>query len=253
VWSSPRGLPLLSDDAVHVWTVRLDIGPASIQHLAETLAVDELKRAAAFRFAHLRRRFVVTHAVVRLLLGHYVGAAPSSLRFSFGTFGKPSLVDRLRGEPLAFNISHSDELALIAVARGREVGVDVERLRPIEDVDAIAGHYFCAQERDVLQSRQGESKTAFFLAYWTRKEAVLKATGDGLSVPLDQVDVSTVPGDRPHVIAVADGAGALRQLALVDLKPASGYVGALAVEGTGWQLNCWSWPDQGDVDATHLA
>src|SRR5688572_27905545 len=100
MWHPPQDLPPLLDEAVHVWSVRLDIGPEHIQRLVEILAVDERDRAAAFRFAHLRRRFVVTHAVVRQLLALYLAATPSSLRFCFGALGKPSLAERPKGRPL---------------------------------------------------------------------------------------------------------------------------------------------------------
>jgi len=249
LWHPPHELPPLLGEAVHIWSVRLDINPAQVHRLGETLAEDERERAAAFRFAHLRARFVVTRAVVRQLLARYVGAGatPSSLRFRYGAFGKPSLIETHEDVPLSFNVSHSDELALIAVARGRDVGVDVEGVRAIANADGIAERYFCAPEREALRSSQDESKTTLFLTYWTRKEALLKATGDGLSVPLDRVDVSGVLGEQPQLVFVLDGSGAPRQLALVDLKPAGGYIGALAVEGSGWQLSCWRWPDSGDL------
>lgn len=247
IWHQPRELPPLLEETVHIWSVRLDGALVQPYRLAEALSVDELERAAAFRFAHLRRRFVVTRAVVRQLLALYVGATPSSLRFCYSALGKPSLIETHTGAPLSFNVSHSDELALIAVTRGRAVGVDVEGMREIDEADGIAEHYFCAPERDELRSSQGRSTTALFLTYWTRKEAVLKATGDGLSMPLDRVDVSGVPGEQPQTVVVLDGSGAPRQLALVDLKPTERYVGALAVEGIGWQYSCWRWPHSGDI------
>src|SRR5215212_2964008 len=115
MWQPSHEFPPLLDETVHVWSVRLDVPPEHVQQLVEILAADERERAAAFRFAHLRRRFVVTHAVVRKLLAHYVSATPSSLNFSYGTFGMPSLVEMPKGMSLSFNVSHSEELALIAV------------------------------------------------------------------------------------------------------------------------------------------
>jgi 4'-phosphopantetheinyl transferase len=155
--------------------------------------------------------------------------------------GKPALVNVPRDRCPSFNLSHSGDLALLAVASGRDVGVDVEQVQPIADADAIAEHYFCARERDTLRQIDGEARMALFYTYWTRKEAILKATGDGLSLPLDQVDVSTVSGERAEVVSVLDGSGAIRDLAIVDLDPAIGYASAVAVEGVNWRYACWCW------------
>ena len=247
LWRLPRRFRPLADDVVHVWSVRLDLGPERVQQLLEVLSPDERERGDAFRFAYLRRRHVVARGVLRQLLGAYLTADPSSLRFHVGPFGKPSVLERLAGMSLSFNVSHSAELALIAVARGRELGVDVEHVRAIEDADAIAERYFCAPERDELRSSQGHAKTERFFTYWTRKEALLKATGDGLSLPLDRVDVSIVQRGQSWTIPVLDGSRATRHLTLVDLKPAVGYAGALAVEGAGWRHVCWRWPEDGHV------
>jgi 4'-phosphopantetheinyl transferase len=241
-WHLAQEFPALPHDAVHVWCVRLDLQPESVQRLEEVLAMDERERADAFRFAYLRRRYVVTRGVLRQLLATYLTADAASLRFHFSALGKPSLVERVDSTSLSFNVSHSEEIALIAAARGRELGVDIERIRAIEDADGVAEHYFCPPERDALRLSQGDSKTKHFFTYWTRKEALLKATGDGLSLPLDRVDVSTIRYGKPHGVLIRDRFGAARHLTLVDLAPAIGYTGALAVEGVGWKLGCWLWP-----------
>jgi 4'-phosphopantetheinyl transferase len=250
MWHLQLELPPLLDQTVHIWCVRLDVRPERVQWLVEILAADEQERAARFRFAHLRRRFVVARATVRQLLALYLGTIPSRLRFRYGTFGKPSLDEIPNGMPLSFNVAHSAELALIAVARGRDVGVDVERVRAVEDADAIAERYFCAPERDALRQSRGESKTALFFTYWTRKEAILKATGEGLSLPLDRVDVSTILGERPQTVSVLDGSGAPRQLGLIDLRPAIGYSGALAAERADWRFAYWRWPDGREINGS---
>ncbi len=274
-WQVSHGWPLLAEDTVHIWAIPLDALPAHIDRLRAALSPEERTRAAAFRFPQVQRRFVVARAALRQVLAGYLGTSPSSVAFQYGPFGKPSLAAptaRRRGSlgsassapsstdvpveseplagaaaaagapPLTFNLSHSADLALIAVTRGRAVGVDVEHLRPVTDADAIAEGYFCPAERSILRQRSGPAKQALFLTYWTRKEALLKATGDGLGLPLDAVDVSAVRGDEAAAVRVVDGAGVLRRLSLLDLCPPGDYLGAVAVEGSGWRLACWHWP-----------
>jgi len=119
--------------------------------------------------------------------------------------------------------------------------VDVERLRSIDRADAIAERYLCPAEQETLRATTEDAKAKLFLTYWTRKEALLKATGDGLSMPLDRLDVSGVSDALPRLLTIPDGSGVMRLLAIMDLKPAAGYAGALAVEGYGWQPACWRW------------
>jgi len=119
--------------------------------------------------------------------------------------------------------------------------VDVERLRSFDQTDGIAERYLCPAEQATLGATPNDAKTMLLLTYWTRKEALLKATGDGLSMPFDQLDVSGIAGALPRGLTIPDGSGVMRPLAVMDLKPAVGYIGALAVEGRGWQPTCWRW------------
>jgi 4'-phosphopantetheinyl transferase len=260
-WQVSHGWPLLAEDTVHIWAVPLDASAAPIDQLCLMLSPDEQARAAAFRFPHVQRRFVVARAALRQVLAGHLGATPESVAFQYGPSGKPALAAPVARKPLgdpastvgdagtaaglaplAFNLSHSADLALIAVTRGRAVGIDLEHLLPFAEADAIAEGYFCPAERVALRQCVGPAKQALFLTYWTRKEALLKATGDGLRLPLDAVDVSAVRGDGPAAVQVADGAGVLRHLTLLDLRPPGDYLGTVAVEGGDWQLARWHWP-----------
>jgi 4'-phosphopantetheinyl transferase len=137
---------------------------------------------------------------------------------------------------------------VVGVARGRDLGIDVELLRPLNDALAVAERFFCAAERTKMRGAEGADQVQTFLNYWTRKEAILKATGGGLSLPLDCVDVGWSGAESPQLIHVRDVAGAARGFRVLDLSPARGYIGAIAVEGEGWQLTAQQWPeDIGEV------
>jgi 4'-phosphopantetheinyl transferase len=179
--------------------------------------------------------------MLRQILARYVEGDPRQLRFRSGPRGKPRLVGSAGDHRLSFNLSHCAEIALVAVAQARELGVDVERLQSIDLAYGIAERYLCPAEQEILGATADDEKAKLFLTYWTRKEALLKATGDGLSRPVGRLDVSGIAGALPRVLTIPDGSGVMWPLAVVDLEPAVGYVGALAVEGYGWQPTCWRW------------
>jgi len=187
--------------------------------------------------------------VLRQLLAHYLGSAPSELRFHRAGSGKPFVAKTPSDLPLCFNVSHSEDLALIAFTYRREVGIDVEWVKSISEMDQIAERYFCPSERELLRRSRADTRPILFHQYWTRKEAIVKATGDGLSVRLDRIDVSTVAEDRLEPITLQDGLGLTRHLSVIDLQPKAGYVGALAVEGGGCSVARWRWPIEGEAYA----
>jgi 4'-phosphopantetheinyl transferase len=193
IWNLPPSPPSLARDSVHVWRIELAQPIAVMNELETLLAEEERQRAGRFHFLRDRRVFVVTKGAARQILAHYLSADPRSLIFDRGAFGKPFLCS---GE-LRFNLSHSGEFALLAVAREREVGVDVEQIREIEDAAMIAEQYFSPGEsgklRAVLDSTLG---AAAFFNCWTRKEAFIKAIGEGLSHPLDTFEVTFLPQEK---------------------------------------------------------
>jgi len=243
-WISPAAFPVLSRDAVHVWRGMLDLPAPSVARSAGLLSPEEQARASRFHFARDRRRFILAHGMLRSVVGAYLATAPSALRFERHPRGKPALIAAAGARRLCFNLSHSGELALLAVADDRDVGVDVERIRPLGDAGGISERHFAASERDRLRAAPADRTAEVFFTYWTRKEAVLKATGDGLLSPLEELDVSGVPPGCPGPLVVSDRAGLSHRLVVIDLRPAAGYAGALAAEGEGWQLACWRWDDE---------
>ena len=171
---------------------RLDASADELRALEACLSPDELKRAERFFFQRHRRRFVIARGRLRQLLGERLGVAPREIRLVYGANGKPRLAD----EAMRFSVSHSAEIALFAFSQAREVGVDIEAVRPIESADAIAAHILSQRERRAYAAAR--DKVAAFLRFWTRKEALAKAIGEGLSIPPEKLEPSRAPGWRVH-------------------------------------------------------
>ncbi len=238
---APASLRLGPGD-VHVWRIALDEAAAHARSLATILADDETKRAAAFRFPRDRDRFVMTRGALRMVLARYVDRDARHLCFAYDAHEKPALVLERSHESLRFNVSHSADLALVAVTLRRAVGIDVERIRDDIEVDGIARE-FGPREMSTLQGLSGETRIRAFFACWTRKEAYLKALGTGLARRLDDFEVSVTPGTPAALLADRDDPGNVERWCLRDLRPAPDYAAALAVQGHGWRLTCWQWDD----------
>lgn len=231
------GLFQLAPDEVHSWCASLDVPPEASARLYATLSFDERNRSARFRFERDRQRFIVAHGVLRDLLGCYLRTQPGRINYVYNAFGKPDLSPEF-GSRLRFNLSHSAGLALIAIAADSNVGVDLECLRAQPDYAAIARRFFSAAEADQLTALPSHLFAEAFIGCWTKKEAYLKARGDGLAGPLDgfTVPLSTDPAHGPIDLYVAS-----KRWSFYTLQPAPGYVGALAIEGSGWRLSQRQW------------
>lgn len=227
--------------AIDVWSATLDPPATWLAAYTATLTADERARADRFHFDLHRRRFRAGRGFLRTLLASYLEREPADLRFTYGEKGKPQLA-QAPGEPvLHFNLSHSEDLALCAVTRGREVGADVEHIRPLSDLEQIAQRFFSRRESTVLLALPEADRPQGFFNCWTRKEAYVKAIGDGLSVPLDRFDVSLLPGEPARLLLLDGTAERAAGWTMVDLPPGPGFAGALAVEGHGWDLSCRRW------------
>jgi 4'-phosphopantetheinyl transferase len=199
-----------------------------LQKLTPILAPTELGRMDSFKSQRSRQCFAMVHVALRILLGRYTGIHPAAIQFSLGEHGKPVLTGNI---PPYFNLTHSDSLAALAFAADVDIGIDVERIRPITDAAAIASSFFAEGEAAQLSSLPpSESERAFFLC-WTRKEALLKATGLGLSVPLDTFQVNFRPGQEARLIAGQGQLSRPEDWQLQDLALAPGYAGAIAYMG----------------------
>ncbi len=241
-WPPPEVRPTLVDDEFHLWRVDLARTPDELAHFVDFLSADERARAARFLHIPSRNQFVTTRTALRLILADYLTCDPTDLNFTFGPHGKPTLLDPPQ-PPLFFNVTHSHELALIAVGRRGEVGVDVEHLRDVKDDLALAERFFAPPEVAVLVSLPlPERRVAFFNA-WTRKEAFLKAVGKGISYGVERVEVTLRPEDPPRVLHLDGDAAAAARWSLWCATPAPGYLAALAAEGTTPHVVRWTWPD----------
>ena len=214
---------------VDVWIVELD----SVSHAggtADELAPDEAERARRLRFEADRRRFVGSRVALRRILAGCLAVAPREITFRAAPSGKPRLDPASHGSTLRFNVSHSGDLALVAVSRGVEVGVDVELRRPQPDLEALAARYFSPCERAAIAALRPTHRLAAFFDYWTLKEAYLKACGDGLNRRLDAFDVVLDDDVGPRLAEVRDRPGDENRWALSQLRPAAGYAAAIATE-----------------------
>jgi 4'-phosphopantetheinyl transferase len=218
---------------VHLWQAALDVPPARAGQLAGGLSPDERQRADAFHFERDRAHFIAARAFLREVLGRYVGLPSPAVRFRYGPSGKPEIE---AGGPIQFNLSHSGELALLAVAQGRAVGVDVERMRPDFAGEPMARRFFAPGEVAALLDLPEYMRELAFYRCWTRKEAYLKARGDGLSFPLDQFEVTLTPGEPARLLRVQGDEGEAARWHLEHIEAGAGYVAALAVEGYDWRL-----------------
>ena len=226
---------LLSHKEVDVWLVPLDPPVETMQVLIPLLSLDERERASRFKFDKDRRRFVVARAALRTLLGRYLHVHGSEIKFLYGSKGKPYLGGAQNAKP-RFNVSHSGEFALIAFTDDEPVGVDIELIHEMDDAESVVRRFFSPVEVEQWMGLPARLRSRAFFDCWTRKEAYVKAVGDGLSMPLDRFAVAFRPGDSP-TIAFLD-ANPDRQWSLFDLTPAPGYAGALAIRGSGWSLHC---------------
>jgi 4'-phosphopantetheinyl transferase len=224
-WPPPPPQIELAADAVHVWSAWLRRAEADYPADLALLAEEERAQAARFHFAGDRKNFVARRSLLRAILSRYLSVAPSQLALTHEARGKPQIAGPDGSGHLHFNFSHSRNLALCAVGRFAPLGVDVEQLRPMPEMDDIAATFCSAPEKALLNAAPPEKKLEAFFNLWTRKEAYLKATGEGIAGSLAQLDCSVAPPGWT----------------LLALSPAPGYAAALVFPGAGAVTHCWQW------------
>lgn len=238
---APPGPLALAPDEVHVWRASLRPPPDVLARLEAHLSPDERARAARFHFPRHRTAFVAGRGVQRDILARYTGLTPDRLAYREGPYGKPELAGAGEERGIRFNVSNSGDLALYAVTLRREIGVDLEQLRPMPDGRDIARRFFSAPENEVFTALAEEVRDVAFFRCWTRKEAYIKAIGEGLSMPLDRFDVAFAPGEPARILHTRGNPAEAERWTMLALEPGPGYVGALAVEGAGWHPFLFSW------------
>lgn len=226
-WSFPPLDCVLSNEEVHVWIAEIEQN-LNLRELAKTLSPSEKGRANRFHFKPDREKFIAARGVLRSILSRYTNIPPAEIRIDYEANGKPFLTDASQFENLVFNLSHSGGVAIYAMTKGREIGIDLEREHSCSDVDAIAARLFLQDEQTSLKFLQSPEKDKMFFRYWTRKEAQLKCSGEGFSAS--------------ETKNFFDGT-------LLDLQPAEGYIASLAVRGTPFTLQTWQWK-QGSIPSS---
>jgi 4'-phosphopantetheinyl transferase len=226
----------LADNEVHVWCTSFDLPRLKLEEAPSLLTMEEHARAARFYFEKDRNQYLVRRCVLRMLLGGYINMQPARVQIDYGVNGKPGVKPLNDGSTLQFNLSHSYSQAIYAFSWNRQVGIDLEKILPIPDAERLAEHYFSIQENEMLRTFSGNHKWDAFYKIWTAKEAYLKAQGDGLAHPLNQVEISLPDGVSACLSSID---GDLEQAAawrLQSFLPAEGYQSCLAVEGHSWRL-----------------
>jgi 4'-phosphopantetheinyl transferase len=244
-WLPHAEPPPLKDREVHLWLVQPDAISERLPDFSSILSRDEQERAARFHKRIDAKRYASTRASLRCLLGNYLRLDPQLLRFAYDSYGKPRLSEEAHSVPLRFSVSHSSALALFGVVLHRNIGVDIEYMRSDVEVTDLAERFFSRREAGIIGRLSGELRLEAFFRCWTRKEAYLKALGQGLSYGLDRVEVTLTPDEPAVILRAADDLDVSKRWTLQDLAPAPGYFGAAAVEGTNLTFKrlttSWTW------------
>jgi len=237
----------LPTDEVHAWVASRDAPDDAVEAMRGLLDDAERRRADRFAFPRDRRQFAVGRGLLRTILGRYLDRPPGTLRFVANAHGKPALdPDSGVDAPVRFNLAHSGSLVVFALARGRDLGVDIERVRPEFGGEAIAERFFAPGEIAMLRALPESDRTLAFFHGWTRKEAYIKARGQGLALPLDEFEVAIGPARPAELLSTRPNPADAARWSLVELPAEAGYVAALCVQGHGWRLRRGWWPEAGD-------
>ena len=240
-WCVPPPRLSLSVKDVHVWRASFHQLGALYESLEEVISHDERVKAQRYKFEDNRREYILGRGFLRFLLGGYLKEPPEKLRFFYNPYGKPALYHQNGSESIHFNLSHAHGFIVYAFTINRELGIDIERVRPEAAHDGVAERFFSPKEVLMLRSLPSHAQPQAFFNCWTRKEAYIKARGEGLSIPLNQFDVSLIPGEPAQLLASRVDPDDAKKWTLQALPMGTHYAAALAVEGSDWELSCWDW------------
>ena len=243
LWSCPPSRWSLSGNEIHVWAATSAVSSRELSAFEKTLSLDEVERARQFKFERDRNHFVACRGILRAILAAYLKTGPREVNFEYGPRGKPWVANLPETSRVHFNSAHSEDLFLTAASRICPLGVDVERIRLIENTDDLVKQLLCTTE-ELAWSKVAESqKVSAFFRLWTCKEACLKATGEGITGRLQEVAVTFLPGEparllRPPAMPIPNEDWTLR-----ELEPAGNFAAALAAPTRSFGLSCWRWPN----------
>ena len=241
IWHHPPEKPVFQSNQLHIWQINRSQSDKTLDALWEFLSDDEKARAERFRFPRDRNRYIAGRGAMRDILSRYVQHAPQALRFYYGLNGKPYLTTEFNSASLYFNLSHSNELALLGVFPAADIGIDIEFAREKFSGKDIAERYFSEFEISELESLPETHKVAGFFNCWTRKEAFIKALGDGLSRPLSQFDVTLKPEAEAKLLRTEWDTEEAKKWVLQDISVAPKYHAAVAVKAKIKAIQLWHW------------
>jgi 4'-phosphopantetheinyl transferase len=244
-WVQAIAPATLGDGELHVWRAFLDLSPEALQRMAVTLNASEKERAERFLVARARERFVAARGILRQLLGMYVEVEPDKVEMRYGPQGKPSLSE-IHHSQMCFSVSHSQEMGLFAFANGRKVGVDIEAIKADFGGMQIASHFFSEEESAELAKLPPRIANEAFFGCWTKKEAYVKARGQGLSIPLRSFTVKFTDGEQ----VLRDEGGA--PWSCYSLEVAPRFAGAVVAAGENWRSKLYEWSGGLEIEASSL-
>jgi 4'-phosphopantetheinyl transferase len=238
--------PWNEHNVIHLISSRITADPRFLDQLWPLLSSDEQLRAYRFRSLKSRSTFIVARGLLRAILGQCLGIASPAISFCYGAHGKPS-IENWQG--IRFNIAHSEDFIVCALGADRELGVDIEYIQPMKDMERVAEQFFCTAEYQQLRAVPEKLRTKAFFDCWTRKEAFVKAVGDGLSYPLNMFQVTLQPGQRPEILNIAGHRASDLDWGLYDVTPSEDYAAALAVEKRNCHVRIWTFENPVDCFA----
>lgn len=231
----PLPTPPLPDSTIHVWCATFSGLHTDLPHYISLLSLDEKERSQRFHFAEDQNHYILGRGLLRTLLGSYINMEPAQIEFNYGKYGKPALKSR-SDLGVEFNLAHSNDLILYAIGRHARVGIDIEYIRPMPDMDNFAQHFFSADEITMIGSLSGRAKEEAFFKLWTCKEAFLKAHGNGLATPLDQVEISLSNNGTANLESIDADKEKARHWHLKIFTPMQDYQAAIAIDGHDRQI-----------------
>jgi 4'-phosphopantetheinyl transferase len=232
----------LGQDEVHVRIASLDYPQSEMKYFESILAEDEIDRANRFYFAKDRKRFVAGRGLLRVILSSYVGMSPGEIIFAYGSHGKPALKRQDGQAAIEFNLAHTHAMAIYAITQDRPVGVDIEFIQADFPIEEVAKNFFSSSELAALQALPRKLRVAAFFKCWTRKEAFIKALGDGLSRPLADFDVSLVPGEPAQLLNVGWAPEETSRWCIKDIDAVPGFSAAMVFSGSQCRMHVSQWP-----------
>lgn len=241
-WKKPATQLMLSRKDVHIWRAFLDLPNKSVQEIKRSLSVDEIMKSERLSFERDKNNFIIARGILRLILACYLSVEPSAIRFCYEKDGKPRIQNAFGKKVIQFNLSHSEELALYVFTLDSEVGADLEKIRDFPEMKQIVDHFFSVRERVFFDTLPTSEKRETFFKWWTRKEAFVKAVGEGLSDRLNSFDVLLCDGKSAESLGILRGATERPRWSIWDVKPGEEFAGAVAVKGGDWNLQSWQWP-----------